>query len=76
MPSIFIGLELCYTESGIQLYQRKYIHDILKDAGLSEAKPVRFPLPQGLKLTLDKGKPLSNAEPYRRLIGSNALDPY
>jgi len=43
--------------------------DILLDAGLTGAKPAKFPLPRGLKLTSDTGLVLENPKPYRRIIG-------
>ncbi|GJU05589.1 retrovirus-related pol polyprotein from transposon TNT 1-94 [Tanacetum coccineum] len=47
------------------LDQRKYILDLLTDAGLTAAKPNLSPLPTNLKLSLDKGSPLSDPA-YRR----------
>nr|GEV78268.1 hypothetical protein [Tanacetum cinerariifolium] len=47
----------------------KYILDLLQDAGLTAAKPALFPLLQNLKLALDKGNPIKDAESYRRLVG-------
>ncbi|GJT08379.1 retrovirus-related pol polyprotein from transposon TNT 1-94 [Tanacetum coccineum] len=51
------------------LNQRKYILDLLTDAGLTAAKPNLSPLPTNLKLSLDKGSPLSDPDAYRRLVG-------
>ncbi|GJX04059.1 retrovirus-related pol polyprotein from transposon TNT 1-94 [Tanacetum coccineum] len=65
----FLGIELCNTENGTFLHQRKYVLDLLKDAGLTATKPTPFPLPQNMKLSLDKGKLISNPESYRRLVG-------
>ena len=65
----FLGIELCSTEHGTYLHQRKYVLDLLKDAGLTAAKPTSFPLPQNLKLSLDKGNLISDPESYRRLVG-------
>ncbi|GKD15051.1 retrovirus-related pol polyprotein from transposon TNT 1-94 [Tanacetum coccineum] len=65
----FLGIELCRTETGTYLHQRKYVLDLLKDAGLTAGKPTTFPLPQNLKLSLDKGVPLKHPDSYRRLVG-------
>ncbi|GKA91991.1 RNA-directed DNA polymerase, partial [Tanacetum coccineum] len=37
--------------------------------GLTTGKPTTFPLPQNLKLSLDKGVPLKHPDSYRRLVG-------
>ncbi|GJV24584.1 NSP-interacting kinase 1-like protein [Tanacetum coccineum] len=58
----FLGIELCNTAQGTYLHQRKYILDLLQDAGLTSAKPTSFPLPQNLKLALNKGNPINDAE--------------
>nr|GEU42808.1 hypothetical protein [Tanacetum cinerariifolium] len=68
LAKYFLGIELCKTDTGMHLNQRKYILDLLTDAGLTGAKPSPFPLPTQLKLSLDKGNPLKDAGVYRRLI--------
>nr|GEY47853.1 reverse transcriptase domain-containing protein [Tanacetum cinerariifolium] len=60
-PSVFIS-------SASIGNHRKYVLDLLKDAGLTAAKPTPFPLPQNMKLSLDKGAPISDPESYRRLV--------
>ncbi|KAL2237379.1 UNVERIFIED_CONTAM: Retrovirus-related Pol polyprotein from transposon RE1 [Sesamum indicum] len=64
----FLGLEIARSSNGISVTQQKYIHDIIHDAGLDNAKAVHTPLPAGLKLSAC-GTPLDDPEPYRRLIG-------
>lgn len=64
----FLGIELCHTSQGTHLNQRKYILDLLQDTGVTAVKPAPFPLPQNLKLSLNKGECLSNPESYRRLV--------
>nr|GEY18727.1 transposase, mutator type [Tanacetum cinerariifolium] len=49
--------------------QGKYIVDLLSDIGLTTAKPVNFPLPTELKLSLNKGTPLEDLSAYRKLVG-------
>ncbi|XP_071694753.1 uncharacterized mitochondrial protein AtMg00810-like [Rutidosis leptorrhynchoides] len=65
----FLGIELCRTDKGTFLHQRKYILDLLTDAGLTASKPTLTPLPQYLKLSLNKGVPLKEPDKYRRLVG-------
>ncbi|GKC80685.1 retrovirus-related pol polyprotein from transposon TNT 1-94 [Tanacetum coccineum] len=67
LAKYFLGIELCNT--GMHLNQRKYILDLLTDAGLTTAKHYSFPLLTQLKLSLDKGTTLSDASAYRRLVG-------
>ncbi|GJU34581.1 retrovirus-related pol polyprotein from transposon TNT 1-94 [Tanacetum coccineum] len=59
--------DMLLTDTGMHLNQRKYILDLLTDAGLTGAKPLPFPLPTQLKLSLDKGTSLKDAGVYRRL---------
>lgn len=47
----FFGLEIARSSSGICVTQQKYLSDLIKDAGLVDAKPVTTPLPAGLHLT-------------------------
>jgi len=64
-----LGIEVSRYPHDTFLKQRKYILDILQDADLMGVKPTRFPLPRGLKLSLDKGDVLPDPESYRRIIG-------
>jgi len=65
----FLGIEISRSSKGTFLNQRKYVLDILVDAGLTGAKPAKFPLSKGLKLSMDTGQPLPDPEQYRRIIG-------
>ena len=62
-------MELARTSKGINLSQRKYAMDILKDAGLMDAKPCNTPIDNKVKYNKDQGEPLSDPESFRRLIG-------
>nr|GEV69731.1 hypothetical protein [Tanacetum cinerariifolium] len=65
----FLSIEIYHTFTGTHLNQRKYILDLLTDAGLTAAKPNPSPLPTNLKLSLDKGVLISDPAAYRRLVG-------
>ncbi|KAL0463707.1 UNVERIFIED_CONTAM: Retrovirus-related Pol polyprotein from transposon RE2 [Sesamum latifolium] len=65
----FLGLQIARSDAGLHLHQSKYIHDIISDAGLLEAKSVTTPFPLGLKLSQEAGAVLLDPEPYRRLVG-------
>ena len=69
LASYFLGIEISRSSQGTLLNQRKYILDILSDAGLTGVKLTKFSLSKGLKLSIDSGTPLSNPESYRRIIG-------
>ena len=65
----FVGIEISRSSAGTFHNQRKYITDILSDAGMTGCKPAKFPLPQGLKLSSVTGPPFPDPESYRRLVG-------
>ncbi|GJS68100.1 hypothetical protein Tco_0682665 [Tanacetum coccineum] len=69
LAKYLFGIELCKTDTGMHLNQRKYILDLLTDARLTAAKPSSFTLPTQLKLSLNKGTSLSDVGSYRRLVG-------
>lgn len=64
----FLGLEVTRSHSGLYLYQKKYILEILKDVGLQDANPAPTPMIKGHKLLPDMGKKLEDVEIYRRLV--------
>ncbi|KAL0402445.1 UNVERIFIED_CONTAM: putative mitochondrial protein [Sesamum latifolium] len=65
----FLGIELARFSHGMLATQTKYISDIIKDAGLIQAKNTNTPLPTGVKLTSDCGCLLTDPSKYRRLVG-------
>nr|GEW55157.1 hypothetical protein [Tanacetum cinerariifolium] len=69
LAKYFLGIEVCRTKHGTHLKQRKYILDLLSDAGLTGSKLATFPLQTQLKLSLDKSTPLVDEGSYRRLTG-------
>ncbi|GJX03535.1 NSP-interacting kinase 1-like protein [Tanacetum coccineum] len=69
LAKYFLGIEIYRTQHGTHLNQRKYILNLLSDAGLTGEKPATFPFPTQLKLSLDKGTPLSDESSYKRLVG-------
>ncbi|KAL0446094.1 UNVERIFIED_CONTAM: Retrovirus-related Pol polyprotein from transposon RE1 [Sesamum latifolium] len=69
LEKYFLGLEIARSPSGTSITQHKFIRNIIRDAGLLSAKPASSPLPPELKLSAHTSPPLSDAEPYRRLVG-------
>ncbi|KAL0455649.1 UNVERIFIED_CONTAM: Retrovirus-related Pol polyprotein from transposon RE1 [Sesamum latifolium] len=65
----FLGLEISRSSSGTSITQHKFIRDIIADTGLQSARAASSPLPPGIKLSAHNSPPLSDAEPYRRLVG-------
>ncbi|KAB2614533.1 hypothetical protein D8674_039240 [Pyrus ussuriensis x Pyrus communis] len=64
----FLGIEMATSHKGFFLSQRKYVLDLLKEANMSDAKPIHTPLDMKLKLSLE-GQPLPNISYYQRLVG-------
>lgn len=49
--------------------QRKYCLDLLTNGGLGDCKPKSVPMDPKIPLSKEKGTMLSDATPYRELIG-------
>ncbi|CAL1398262.1 unnamed protein product [Linum trigynum] len=65
----FLGIEVARSPEGIVLSQRKYTLDILKDAGVTGARPSSFPMEQNHSLTQPADDVIPDISSYRRLIG-------
>lgn len=65
----FLGLELARSEDDIFVSQRKYVMDLLQDAGMMGCRPASTPLSKNLKLNDEDGELLEDPQAFRRLIG-------
>lgn len=65
----FLGMEISRFDTGLLLNQRKYVIDLLKDAGCVNTKIAKFPMQRNLHLSIDDGELLEDPESYRRLVG-------
>lgn len=64
-----LGITVARNKQGVDLCQRKYMLDILSNAGFLGAKPLVFPMQQNHKLGKAKRPLSSNPDSYRRLVG-------
>lgn len=65
----FLGLEIARSPEGFYVCQRKYVIDIVTEAGLLGCKPAGSPIDQNHRLALAEGPIMPNPEDYRRLVG-------
>jgi len=65
----FLGIEIARSNIGTFLNQRKYIMDILSNTGFTAAKPAKFSMAKGLKLSTKTRELMPNPEVYRRIVG-------
>jgi hypothetical protein len=66
--SYFLGIEVTSTLD--YLSQRKYIHDLLDRAGLTDHRSVDTPMELHTRLRATNGVPLEDPTRYRHLVGS------
>ena len=69
----FLGIELCRSEEGLFISQRKYVLDLLKDAGAYGGKTAKMPMEDGYKAPregeLEDSKAFHDPKLYRKLVG-------
>jgi hypothetical protein len=71
MASYFLGTRIQRTtDGGYSLSQQKYTEDVLARFNMTDAKQAPTPLPVGLRLSKNDGKPLPSDNQYQALVGS------
>ncbi|XP_039172120.1 uncharacterized mitochondrial protein AtMg00810-like [Eucalyptus grandis] len=77
-PKYFLGIEIARSDRGISLSQRKFVLEIISEAGLSGCKPSVIPIEQNVKLTTkdydagtseDNDPILNDPSGYQKLVG-------
>ncbi|XP_039158552.1 uncharacterized mitochondrial protein AtMg00810-like [Eucalyptus grandis] len=78
-PKYFLGIEIARTDKEISLSQRKFVLEIISEAGLSGCRPVVIPIEHNIKLmtheydlhssTSNKDPLLRDSSGYQRLVG-------
>src|SRR5438128_7119079 len=66
----FLGIEVSSSPARYYLSQRKYIHDLLDRACLTDHRSVDTPMELHLRLRATDGVPLEDPTRYRHLVGS------
>lgn len=67
--SYFLGLEIDRSSASFFVSQRKYTLDLLKEFGMMKATPLKLLMDANAQLTPDKGKLLTDPQPYQKLLG-------
>lgn len=65
----FLGIEVARSRQGIFLSQRKYVLDLLTEAGMLGCKPVDTPIVQSHRLKEYPDQALTDEGRYQRLVG-------
>ncbi|XP_071719521.1 uncharacterized mitochondrial protein AtMg00810-like [Rutidosis leptorrhynchoides] len=68
--SYFLGIEVTRNGNDMILSQRKYIHELLGCADLSNAKPVSSPMTTNANLALGDSVTFDNPVQYRQIVGA------
>lgn len=65
----FLSFEIARNATGISINQRKYMLELLEEAGFLGCKPLSVPMEPNLKMSATSGVLLPDASVYRRLLG-------
>lgn len=65
----FLGFEIARSKEGLNLSQRKYTLDLLREFGFEQSKEVLTPMESSVKLTKKYSSFIDDKAGYRKLIG-------
>ena len=66
----FLGLQVLQTSEGTRVHQQKYLRELLKKYGLTDAKPYDTPISPNTKLCADEKGSSVDETMFRGMIGS------
>ncbi|XP_016737763.1 uncharacterized mitochondrial protein AtMg00810-like [Gossypium hirsutum] len=66
----FLGIEVQYTSTGVFLNQRKYVLDLLQQAGMDKSNSLPTPIVPTCQLSAHEGNPVDDAHLYRSIVGA------
>lgn len=65
----FLGIEVTHSHGSYSLNQSQYILDLLDKNDQADCNDCSTPMTSSLKLSKDRGSPLTNPTPYRSMVG-------
>ncbi|KAK5770797.1 hypothetical protein PVK06_046951 [Gossypium arboreum] len=64
----FLGMEVARSKKGLVVSQKKYVIDLLKEAGMSGCRPADTPIDPNVKFENKEGRLVDKGQ-YQRLVG-------
>ena len=65
----FLGIEVLRSNRGIFISQKKYVLDLLAEAGMLDCKPIETPMMVNHGLLMREGGEPTNCMQYQQLVG-------
>ncbi|CAJ2649847.1 unnamed protein product [Trifolium pratense] len=66
----FLGVEVCQTDEGIFIHQKKYASEILAKFGMEDCNAVSSPIITSCKLVKNEAGKASDETQYKQMVGS------
>ncbi|KAK3010418.1 hypothetical protein RJ639_012311, partial [Escallonia herrerae] len=61
----FLGMDVARSKTGITVFQRKYVLDLLRDTGMLGCRPVETPMESNAKLDIEGEKDVDREQYHR-----------